>query len=404
MKPLSDTSPLRVVIAGGGVAALEAMLALRHLAEDRVSIELLAQEDRFWYRPLSVAEPFGLGTVHGLDLGELADESGALLTIGALEAVDVERGIARTAGGAEIEYDALLLAVGAHPVDAVPGAFTFRGLADTIRFQALLAEMAAGFVENIAFVVPSGVAWPLPLYELALQTATYAREQKLATEIIFVTHEEAPLDLFGPPASSKVRGLLADRGIRIVTGTYAVAFADGLLSLRPGGSVAAERVVALPRLEGPALHGVPHDARGFVPTDSTGRVRGLAAVFAAGDATTFPVKQGGLAAQQADAAAESIAEIAGAELTPEPFRPVLRGLILTGSQPFFARAELTSTGDPFTTGMDALWWPPGKIVGRYLAPFLAERSRVVMAPPESAGVVKVDVELAGVGGPPPAHS
>ena len=48
---------MRVVIAGGGVAALEAALALRALAEDRVSVELLAPETQFWYRPLAVTEP-----------------------------------------------------------------------------------------------------------------------------------------------------------------------------------------------------------------------------------------------------------------------------------------------------------------------------------------------------------
>ena len=62
----------RVLIAGGGVAALEAALALRHLAEDRVRIELLAPEPRFWYRPLAVAAPFELGDVLHFELGALA--------------------------------------------------------------------------------------------------------------------------------------------------------------------------------------------------------------------------------------------------------------------------------------------------------------------------------------------
>ena len=47
-------------------------------------------------------------------------------------------------------------------------------------------------------------------------------------------------------------------------------------------------------------------------------------IFAAGDATDQPVKQGGLATQQADAAAELIAAEAGARVTPQPFRRVLR--------------------------------------------------------------------------------
>src|SRR2546423_15679022 len=80
----------RVVIAGGGVAALEAALALRRLAEERVSIDLVAPEPKFWYRPLAVVEPFGRGRLHGLDLAELADECGALFQGDELTAPDAD--------------------------------------------------------------------------------------------------------------------------------------------------------------------------------------------------------------------------------------------------------------------------------------------------------------------------
>jgi sulfide:quinone oxidoreductase len=371
--------PLRVTIAGGGVAALEALLALRRLAEKRVSIELLSAESEFWYRPLAVAEPFGLGELHGLDLGTVADECGATLTLGSLSSVDADAHVVRTSVGGELEYDALLLAVGAHPVAAVPGAFNFRGPADTDAFRTLLWGMTSG--ERIAFVVPGGVAWPLPLYELALQTALKRRD----VSISLLTHEQEPLDIFGPQAAGAVAQLLAERAVELLTGVYPVEVKEGMLVLAPNGRVEADRVVALPRLEGPAIGGVPVDSQGFIPTDPSGRVRGLADVFAAGDATAFPIKQGGLAAQQADAAAEEIAALAGVELDPHPFRPVLRGLILTGDAPVYARADLTGTGDPFLCGSDALWWPGGKIVGRHLAPFLAERSGLILgeAPYES---------------------
>ena len=104
---------------------------------------------------------------------------------------------------------------------------------------------------------------------------------------------------------------------------------EGELRLVPEGSIAADRVVALPRLRGPRIDGLPQTVEGFLSVDAHGQVHGLADVFAAGDITSFPVKQGGIAAQQADAAAEIIAANAGADLTPQPFRPVLRGLLLT---------------------------------------------------------------------------
>jgi sulfide:quinone oxidoreductase len=95
-------------------------------------------------------------------------------------------------------------------------------------------------------------------------------------------------------------------------------------------------------------------------------------VFAAGDVTQFPVKQGGLAAQQADCAAASIAALAGADIEPEPFRPVLRGALLTEWAPRYLRASYgEATG---TVARSILWWPPAKVAGRHLAPYLASRA------------------------------
>jgi sulfide:quinone oxidoreductase len=130
------------------------------------------------------------------------------------------------------------------------------------------------------------------------------------------------------------------------------------------------------------LPGLPHDEAGFVPVDEHGSVLGCQDVFAAGDVTAFPLKHGGLAAQQADAVAEVIAARLGTVGMPEPFRPVLRGLLLTGDTPLYLRAELGERGQrahrllpaPGSASSGALWWPPGKIAGRYLTPFLAATS------------------------------
>jgi sulfide:quinone oxidoreductase len=385
----------RVLIAGGGVAALEGALALRHLGEDRVSVALIAPEPKFWYRPLAVVEPFGLGHVHGIDLAQLADECGALFVVDALASVDADARVARTAEGAELEYDALLVATGARPVAAVPGATLFRGPTDVEMFSRLLSSFRAGSPARVAFAVPGGVTWPLPLYELALQTAAFLDLNGIeGIELALVTHEEKPLGLFGAAASAAVAELLERRRISVHTDAYAVSFEDSTLAVTPDGDVDADVVVALPRLTGEPVAGLPCDADGFIPTDANGRVRGLDDVYAAGDATSFPIKQGGIAAQQADAAAEAIAAAAGVPIEPEPFRPVLRGLLLTGEAPTFLRAELGGgTGDTSLATSELLWWPPGKIVGRYLAPFLAERAGAILAPPAEADALPVDVEL-----------
>lgn len=392
---MTRDAPLHVLIAGGGVAALEGALALRDLAGDRVAVELLAPEPHFWYRPLAVVEPFGLGRVHGVELVELARACEARFTLGTLAAVDADAHVARTAAGAEFEYDVLLIATGAAPVEAVRGAFTFRGPADSERLGTLLRDVVSGSVRELVFAVPGGVSWPLPLYELALLSSGHlAARGAEDVELTLVTPEDAPLGIFGGDASAAVAELLAKRGIEVRTAVYPIAVEGGVLTVAPRGSVPADRVVALPYLHGVPIDGISHDAGGFVATDPSGRVTGVDDVFAAGDATAFPVKQGGLAAQQARAAAEAIAAAAGADVRPQPFRPILRGLVLTGSVPRYLRAELRGgAGDTATAAAEPLWWPPGKIVGRHLAPFLAERAGAVLSPPAEADAVRVEVEL-----------
>ena len=91
----------------------------------------------------------------------------------------------------------------------------------------------------------------------------------------------------------------------------------------PGARLSCDRVVHLPLLSGPNCPGVPCDSDGFVLVDDAFRVRDDDDVFAVGDATAGPYKQGGLAAQQADVVAEQIAWELGAEHPPRPYRPVL---------------------------------------------------------------------------------
>ena len=386
----------RVVIAGGGVAALEAALALRALEEDRFEVELLAPEPHFWYRPLAVAEPFELGEPHRFELGELAARAGATHLLGALASVDVSRHEARTATGAVLPYDALLLALGALPGSGVHGALTFRGPADTDAVRGLLADTAAGGVRRVVFAVPWGAVWSLPAYELALLTRSWLQARDLPdVGVALVTPEDEPLQVFGRRASEVVAGLLVDRGIELRTRAYPSNFREGQLLLVPDGVVEADRVVALPCLHVPPLDGVPQERDGFVPVDTHGRVAGLVDVYAAGDLTTFPVKQGGIAAQQADAAAEAIAAAAGVDLVPRPFRPVLRGLLLTGGEPRYLRSEIARPGDAFQFDTEPLWWPPAKIAGRRLAPFLAEVTGEELPdePTLGPGVLPVEVEL-----------
>ena len=396
----STRNPRQVLIAGAGVAALEAALALQALTEDEVSVELVAPEAEFTYRPLAVTEPFRVGEVKRFPLRRLAEAAGARLRAGSVAAVDPERMVDTLDNGEELSYDILLLALGARPREAVTGALTFRGPQDGPALSALLDKTTAGEIHRIAFAVPTGAGWPLPLYELAVLTAEYATAHATrGVETFFVTPEDHPLGLFGPTASDAVSELLASREIQVKTSATPIRFEAGALSIVAERPIAVDAVVALPQLEGPRLPGVPSDEHGFVPTDEYGWVLGLTDVYAAGDLTQFPLKQGGIATQQADAAASSIAADAGADVKPEPFRPVLRGLLITGLAPRFLRAEATGAHSMVDT--EPLWWPPAKIVGRYLTPFLAAKLGLAETAvgPLREGAIPIEVEFETSGRP-----
>ncbi len=387
----------RVMIAGGGVAGLETLLALRHLAEDRVEIDLVAPERDFVYKPLATTEPFGLGRVRRYDLATIAAEHGAGYVPDSIGGVDAGRRLASTRRGEELPYDALVIAAGTRLREALPGAITFWGVADGEALRKLLGDLETGSVREVAFALPSGPVWPLPVYELALLTSAHLEQSGIeGVELTLVTPEGTPLALFGSRASESVVKLLEERGIGVLTSAHPASVETGSLRLVPSGRIAADAVVSVPRAEGPRICGLPHDEEGFIPVDRRGRVHGLEDVYAAGDATAFPVKQGGLAAQQADAVAESVAEWAGAPVVGQPFKPVLRGLLLTGAEPRFLRAEVSGgQGESSASADHALWWPPGKIAGRYLAPYLASLAKEELHPPapNREGAVEVEVEL-----------
>lgn len=376
-RPMRPRTRLRekVLVVGGGVAALEATLALRELAGDLVETELWAPRPELVYRPFAVGEPFGAADVLRYDLDRLADACGASFHLGGISSVDPVEGIAVTRDGETLAYDRMLLAPGARMLWAVPGAVTFWGIADEGAMADLVRGLRAGSIRDVVFTMPGGCSWALPLYELAfLAAAVLARSGVADARVGIVTPEEAPLRVFGRPVAERMEALLEEHGIELLARTHPVEFADGLLQVAPGEPVEAEAVVSLPRLEGRRIDGVPHDEEGFVPIDSHGRVVGTERLYAAGDVTTFPVKQGGIATEQADAAAEAIAAEAGAAVEPAEFDPILRGVLWTGEGPRFLRGHLAGGHGETAVLSEAPPWPDwrGKIVGRHLTPFLAD--------------------------------
>jgi sulfide:quinone oxidoreductase len=373
----------RVLIAGGGFAAVEAMLALRAHA-GAADVELISPDRRFVYRPAATAQPFDRKPPMSYDLAAIAHDLGARHRVDRLEAVAPAARLARLASGTVAPYDSLILAIGVKRLARVAGALTFADHSRAPQFEAVLEDLAAGTARRIVFAIPSGVCWALPMYELALFTAGYAREREVEADIAIVTPERAPLDVFGAHASGLVRDLLDERGVRFLGARNPERFdRDGRLHLRSKADpLAADRVIAAPSMVGRPIAGIPGSWHGFVPTDARGRVEGLDGVYAAGDMTTYPIKQGGLATQQADTIAADIGvRWAGAPVSDWPIVRVLRARLIGGMQPVELVAALDRGGRAIDARLDAACGPVSsnapahtKVYGRHLSPYLGSRA------------------------------
>ena len=412
---VSPRKPMRVVIAGGGVAGLETLLALRAVAGHLVKVTILSPAREFAYRPVTVAEAFDRAHARVYDLVEIVADQGAEFLHDGLARVVPGRRIAVGHSGREVPFDALVVATGALQREWLPGALTFRGRVDVPALRELLGDLVSGRGRSVALALPSERVWALPLYELALMIAGHLRERGVDDAVTLVTPEDEPLEWFGPAAAAALQPLLTARAVTLRTSSRAAARRGRALVLGGGGEIFVDRVITLPMLEGPRLPGLPHDHDGFIPVDAYGRVAGVDDVYAAGDVTAFPLKQGGLAAQQVDAVASALAARAGAIDEPAPFEPVLRGLLLTEGAPLYLRAEPRELRRQSTVAIEApgtrrrarraasaatgqaLWWPPAKIAGRYLAPYLA----TARPAPLSAGLL---ADRVVVPGPPVSES
>ncbi len=368
-------APHRVVVVGGGVAAFEAVLALKQLGEGQFALTTIAPEEHFRLRPLDVAAPFARGHQAQLAIEAFMAEQGGSARRTSVVGVDTDARIVRCADGAEVPYDVLLVAVGAIPRPAFTRALTFGS--DPLKLNGLLADLEQGWSRSVAFVVPRGCTWPLPLYELALMTAEEVWSMNMdRVELHIVTPEMSPLEVFGTTASAAVRELLDAAKIHLHHGAVAEVGDNGSIELGFGEELKVERIVALPVMEGPRLPGLPCDDAGFIPVDEYNRVAGVDGVYAVGDAADHRIKQGGLACQQADVAAAHIAAAAGAPVDARPNDLVLRGRLLTGGRDRFLRHEVASRRSE--AGEEPLWWPPAKVSGRFLAPYLEARGLITL--------------------------
>ncbi len=336
--------PHRVLVVGGGTAGRAALAGLRDLGGDSLVLELLSPPRSSPRRPDPILGAADANTGE-VDLQALCDDLGIALHRGAQSAVDQLTHRAHLSDGDTIAYDELLVASGAAPIAPYAGI-------RTLGIGALAGHFAALRPGKLSVIVPPGVAWTLPAYELALLAA-----HQLAIGVEILTAERQPLALFGERASAMVADLLARAGVDVLP--------RAVIPLGSDLPTLLDNAIALPLARGPAVGGLPAEGDGFLPVDAHGRVVGATAVHAAGDVTSRDVRGGGLAAQDGEIAAADIARSAGAVVATATLR-VLRATITTndGSVVHLRRAldghdPGSASRWPLRPETDADPWRPG---------------------------------------------
>lgn len=349
----------RVVVAGSGIAGIEAVLGLGELAPD-AEVVVVSPAHELLHHALGDV-PSSMGGVTRYPLSRICAELGVERVTDVVVAVDAAASKVITRKHGELAYDALLVAVGARRVMSLDHALLFGSSLDVPAVENLLGLVRGGQARRLAVVVPASVAWSLPAYEVALRAAG------AGGEAVVVATEDRPAQVFGD-ASHAVAEALEAAGVERVDGR-AVDIEPGCVVLADGTHVAADAIVALPWARGPGVEGVPADEDGFLTVDPYGST-GMEGVVAAGDGTTFPIRQGGVAAQQGAVAAITLGRLLGADAEAVPFAPCLRGALPTAAGTLYLEHDLAAASA--RVSLDPLWDPPHRIAGVRL-PALLER-------------------------------
>lgn len=171
------------MICGGGIAAVEGLLRLRRLAGDGVHIDLVAPNEELVYRPMAVRQPFAFGPPsHHKKLKRIAADTDANWIQDSLAWVDRAGQVVHTGESQQLNFDALLIAVGARQIQAYEHVRTFSDTDADETYQGVLQDIAGRYSKSIAFLLPEGPVYPPPIYELALMTAERAASMNVELE------------------------------------------------------------------------------------------------------------------------------------------------------------------------------------------------------------------------------
>ncbi len=353
-------SPPKVLILGGGFAALETAFLLRMRHRDDVDIRLISDRDDFLFRPNSIYVPFGADPGSLLvDLNKPLRRRDIDFERGRVAEVDPDSKLVTLEDGERFGYDKLVIATGADTnAGEIPGLaeygatiWTSNSMLEVRRhFEQIRARVVGGERQRVLFLVPPNNKCSGPLYEIVFMLETWLRKNggRDLAEIAWSTYEHGYIQAFGPRLHDLVTDEFAERGIDGHNEEVATEVTPGEVHYADGGSRAFDHLIAFP----PYVAGVRYpafesDDRGFVATDLETRLAaGHDDVYVPGDAGDFPIKQAFLAFLQADSVAAHI----GAELDGKPFDQPFDSVSMCIMEMFdkatFAQVPVELTGDP----------------------------------------------------------
>lgn len=312
------TDKKNVTIVGGGLGGLEAALYLRkRLPREQADVVLISDRPEFVFKPYLNYVPFGLQPADlAFNLSELAKGHGFHFRQGTAHAANPETQTLRV-NGASLSYDTLFVATGATAgPETVPGLHTHGYMlgreSEMRRLRKALRELCkdakSGATSRIAFLVPPGCQWAGALYELAFMLSTWLdwKGVREHVDLMLMTPEARFMNAFGPGVHESLQQELRERGIGARRHQHPERAEKGALIFPEKGRLPFDLLIAAPASVATVRWGaLPTDEQGFLRTDLASRqVEDHPSVYAVGDASDYPVKQGFLALLQADAAAE----------------------------------------------------------------------------------------------------
>lgn len=350
----------RVVVLGGGFAALESVFLMRMRMRDQVDLALISDSDSFVFRPNTIYIPFGADPQSLLvDLERPLRRRDVVFERGSVAEVDPDLRRVSLADGRQLLYDKLVIATGAATAAGEVSGLTEHAatvwtahemLGVRERFERIRDRARAGERPRVLFLIPPNNKCAGPLYEIVMMLETWLRREHVRdnVEITWSTVEKSFIQAFGPRLHELVTDEFAERGIDGHTAEVVTQVLPGEARYADGTTRGFDDLIAFPPyVSAVRYEALPSDERGFLITDAaTRQVNGHPDIYAPGDAGDFPVKQAFLAFLQADTVAEHI----GAEVTGHafeaPFDPVSMCVMEMFDKATFAQVPLELTGDP----------------------------------------------------------